>query len=317
MESSPTSASAFVVAVIASFRRAPELTRLLAGLSVSSGAPAAVVVIDNGDDTPTRQAVESFGSRGHCLTPGTNLGCGGGLRQGIKFALAKFGEHLTHIWILDDDAVVEADTLSRLLDRSLAAGVEVASPMVVDAFGRIGWFPGLLRSTPWKAIRQARTPAEYVERCGPGPVPFSWSPGVSLLVTARALKVAGLPRGDFWVRGEDLEFALRLTADFASAFLPDVVVRHLQPAGLGATDKLTERLKVLAMLQNLAYMSFHLPHGRRMLRTLPGNSFRFLRSHGWTASNVSLLARALWVGAVRGYPAGDPRGNELQRAAEQ
>lgn len=312
----PPSGPAFVVAVIASFHRPAELGRLLASFGGISAPLEAVVVTDNGNDDANHALIESFGGKVMRLVSPANLGCGGGLRLAIEQAIEKYGDRLTHFWILDDDAVVETDTLARLIAAGAAARADVIYPMVVDGTGRIGWFPGLLEKVPWRVIRQASTPAEYLELCGPGPVEFSWSPGVCLLVTARALQAVGPPRGDFWVRGEDLEFSLRLTSKFRSAFVPSVVVRHLQVPAADPLARAGERVRYLAMMQNLGFTGVRLLHGRQMLRTLPGNSFRFFRAHGWTPANAAGLVRALWLGAVRGFPAGDPRGNELQRAAE-
>ncbi len=310
----PPSDSAVVVAVIASFRRPVELRRLLASLGGIRAPLEAVVVTDNGNDEESREVVASLGEKAARLVPPVNLGCGGGLRLAIDHAIEEYGDRLTHVWILDDDAVVEPETLARLLAAGEAAGADVIYPMVVDGAGRIGWFPGLLRAEPWRAIRQVDTPAEYLQRCGSRPVAFSWSPGVCLLVTARALRSVGPPRGDYWVRGEDLEFSLRLTARFPSAFVPSVVVQHLQAPVTNPVARDSERIRYLAMMQNLGFTGFRLRHGRRMLRTLPGNSFRFFSAHGWTPRNMSGLVRALWLGAVRGCPAGDPRANALQRA---
>ena len=312
----PPSDPAVVVAVIASLRRPVELRRLLASLGGLRAPLEAVVVTDNGNDETYREIVESFDGRVTRLLPPANLGCGGGLRLAIDYAIEKFGDRLTHVWILDDDAVVEPDTLARLVAVGKAVHADVIYPMVVDGAGRIGWFPGLLRDEPWRVIRQVNTPAEYLELCGSAPVPFSWSPGVCLLVAARALRSVGPPRGDYWVRGEDLEFSLRLTAQFPSAFVPTVIVRHLQVPITNPLARDVERLRYLAMMQNLGFTGVRLRHGRRMLRTLPGNSYRFFRAHGWTPANLTGLARALWLGAVRGCPAGNPRGNALQRAAE-
>ncbi len=319
MEVTPsTSGTAVVAAVIASYRRPAELRRLLASFGGICSPLEVVVVTDNGGDADAvREVVEAFGSKVIRIAAGKNLGCGGGLKIGIDHAFEKIGDRLTHVWILDDDAVVESDTLARLLVAGDAAGGDVIYPMIVDGAGRIGWFPGLLWEVPWRVIREVHTPVEYLERCGPAPVPFSWSPGVCLLVTARALRAVGPPRGDYWVRGEDLEFSLRLTARFGSAFVPSVVVRHLQVPAADALARDVERLRYLAMMQNLAFTGVRLRHGRRMLRTLPGNSYRFLRAHGWGPGNITGLVRALWLGAVRGFPAGDPRGNGLQRTAEK
>jgi GT2 family glycosyltransferase len=317
MELTPQPSAPVVVAVIASFHRAVELRRLLASLGGIRAPLEAVVVTDNGNDEETCEVIASFGDKVARLLPPANLGCGGGLRMGIDYAVEKFGERLTHVWILDDDAVVAPDTIERLISAGEVAAADVIYPMIVDGAGRIGWFPGLQEEEPWRVIRQASTPAEYLARCGPNSVPFSWSPGVCLLVTARAMRSVGPPRGDYWVRGEDLEFSLRLTSRFRSAFVPTVVVQHIQGPVSNPLARDAERVRYLAMMQNLGYTSFRLRHGRRMLRTLPGNSFRFFRAHGWTLGNVAGLAQALWLGAARGYPAGDPRGNALQRAAQK
>jgi rhamnopyranosyl-N-acetylglucosaminyl-diphospho-decaprenol beta-1,3/1,4-galactofuranosyltransferase len=316
MELTTSSASAVVVAVIASYRRPAELRRLLESLGGLRAPLEAVVVTDNGNDKASGELLATLGPKVTRLVPGKNLGCGGGLKFAIDHAIENYGDRLTHVWILDDDAVVGTDTLERLLVAGEAARADVIYPMIVDGRGRIGWFPGLLRAEPWRVIREVKTPAEYVERCGADPVPFSWCPGVCLLVSARALRSVGPPRGDYWVRGEDLEFSLRLTARYSSAFVPTVVVSHLQPPPSDPLVREGERIRYLAMMQNLGYTGFRLPHGRRMLRTLPGNSLRFLRAHGWTPGNLAGLGRALWLGAVRGFPAGDPRGNALQQAAD-
>ena len=58
------------------------------------------------------------------------------------------------------------------------------------------------------------------------------------------------------------------------------------------------------MLQNLCYLS-RLPHGRRTIRTLPGNFLRFLKTWRSTAAWKD-AALAAWLGGVRGKPAGTP-----------
>jgi GT2 family glycosyltransferase len=166
----------------------------------------------------------------------------------------------------------------------------------------LGWFPGLLDREKFRVIRLRQRPEEFVARCGSEPIPFSWSQGIALLVTRRIIDRVGFHRDDFWVRGEDLEFSLRITRTARGIYVPSARVTHLPPRE--AIAEVSEYAKHRAMLQNLAYTSLRLPHGRPLLRTLPGNWFRFLRLWGAKPGVVCDGFRGFWNGAIRGEPAG-------------
>lgn len=293
----------FVVAVVATHRRPVELSRLLHSLETAGPDLGGVLVTDNAGDAAA--VVKRARCNAHRLAPETNLGCGGGLALAEKTALEKFGGKLTHLWILDDDAVVHPDTLGVLLDEMQHEHADVACPMIANEHGRVGWFPGLLDRVKFRVIREPLTPPEFVTRCGGEAIPFSWSTGVSLLVTRRAIEDCGPHRGDFWVRGEDLDFSLRLTARHRGIFVPKTSVVHLPPPADQPASRAEEYLKHCALLQNICYVALRLPHGRRIARTLPGNFLRFFKT--W-ASPAALrdAAIAVWFGAVRGKAAGVP-----------
>ena len=293
----------FVVVVVATWRRAAELARLLASLSQVQ-TPLAVLVVDNADDDSTRAAIEAMRGRltVERLVPGANLGCGGGLAHGEQAALRRFPQ-ATHLWLLDDDTEVCPDALERLISAMVAENAAIGCPMIVNAQGQTGWFPGLLERNAFRAIRTARTPADYRAQCGERPVRFSWATGVSLLVTRAALEACGGHRADFWIRGEDLDFSLRLTFRGIGVFVPAAQVKHLPPpATADPAAQAAERRKHAVMLQNIAYLSLHQPHGRRILPTLPGNVWRYLKT--WGPWGVGALADALWRGGVLRQPGG-------------
>jgi len=289
-----------IVAVTATYRRPEEMARLLRSLDKSEPPLRAIVAVDNGRDLeslpPTTFPV-------HRLAPETNLGCGGGLRLGEESAL-KLHPDLTHLWILDDDTVVTPQTLGTLLSAMSATGADAAHPLVSGPNGELGWFPGLLDREKFRAIRAPQTPEQYVSRCGEAPVPFSWCQGIALLVTRRALDEVGFHRDDYWVRGEDLEFTLRITRRFAGILVPSARVQHLPPAAATEAQDTAEYPKHRAMLQNLAYTSTRLAHGRPLLRTLPGNWLRFLRIWGCQPAVVADAFTAFWRGAALARPAG-------------
>lgn len=297
----------FVAVVIATFRRAPELERLLASLEWVR-TPLAVLVVDNAGDEETGAVLRAARVETVHLLPGANLGCGGGLAFGERAALERYGGRLTHLWMLDDDTEVRAGALERLLAALECEGAALACPMIVNGRGEIGWFPGLLDPAAFRAIRDVRTPVDFLASRGAAPIPFSWATGVSLLATREALEQCGPHRGDFRIRGEDLEFSLRMTARLRGIFVPDAVVAHLpRPGGDSPEALAAERRKHAVMLQNVAYIGLRLPHGRRIFRTLPGNLWRFVKT--WGAGSLPEALRAFWRGGVAGRPAGaTPKG---------
>ncbi len=298
------SGKAGVVAITATFRRIAELKRLIASLEASLVPLRALVVVDNGGDAETRSLVEASGLSTAYFNPGRNLGCGGGLAEGERAAMERFGAELTHLWILDDDAAVFPETLGSLLDALERRKAEAAHPMVTDVVGNIGWQPGLLDKRKSKAIKTLQRPEEFIARHGADPIPFSWAQGIALLVTRRAVEQLGFHRGDYWVRGEDLEFSLRITARFRGIYVPTALAAHLPPPEVSTASREEEYAKHRAMLQNVAYTSLRLPHGRRIARTIPGNVLRFFKIWGWTPRVFTGALTALWDGAIRGLPAG-------------
>jgi GT2 family glycosyltransferase len=292
---------ALVVAIIATYRRAPQLSRLLDCLGKIGPSLGAVVVIDNGNDEATRGACEGRAVEVRYYAQQSNLGCGGGLRVGEEKAAELYRDRFTHLWILDDDAIVPGDGLDILLEAMESEGADAASPMLVDENGHVRWYAGLLDPEKFRAIRHAVTPDEYIAKSGASPVAFSWSTGISFLVTRRAVEDVGFHRSDFWIRGEDLEFSLRITARYKGIFVPRLCVQHVIPAD---TVPNAECVKQRAHLQNVSYTGFRLPHGRRIILTVPGNIYHFLRE--WHCAPTAFLHAflAFWRGAILGQPAG-------------
>ena len=304
-----------VAALIATYRRPRELTRLIEALAETPHGLEFVVVVDNAGCVKTRAAVELARCRAYYAAPGENLGCGGGLRRAGEEALRIAGDRLTHLWILDDDAVPGPDTLEGLLDAMERENAEAACPLVIGPDGFVGWTPGLADRVAHRAAEERATPAEFRERLGAASLEFTWTQGISLLVSRRAINALGLHLADYWVRGEDLEFSLRITADFRGIFVPAVEVKHLPPPESSAASRDGEYLKHAAMLQNVAHVGLRLRHGWRIAWTVPANVARFIVTWGLRA--VPDAIRALWRGVVLGEPAGSGEGATFRRRFDE
>lgn len=303
-----------VAAVVATFNREREVAQLIRSLVPVRALIGKIILTDNAGILAEDRLTSPDAPAIQILQPGENLGCGGGLSCAMKRALESMPD-VTHFWILDDDVEVAPDTLPVLLEEMTKHSADLAYPMVVDGSGKVGWFPGLMRRGPWAAIRSVETADEYRRRCGDESVPFSWSPGVALLVSRRAVEEVGMHRPDFWVRGEDLEFSVRVTARFRGIFVPRTTVRHLFAHHGAGIQNNAEYLKRCAHLQNAIYISTRLPHARPMLRYLPGNIVRFLHDSHWRPRALRDLAIAVRNGAIRGVPAGAENGADFQARA--
>ncbi|HZQ47692.1 MAG TPA: hypothetical protein VFC07_11810, partial [Verrucomicrobiae bacterium] len=214
---------------------------------------------------------------------------------------------VTHIWIVDDDAVIVAGCARRLLKAMEQAGAEVAVPLISGADGKINSFPGPLKSPAWHEIRKAITPDQFVAACGNGPWDFTWAPGVCVLVTRRTAEESGGPRADYWLMGEDVEYTCRLTARYRAILAPEARAMHLQPPPQSQTKEVLRRydfVKFCAFLTNTTFTSINFSHGRRLIKHLPGNYLRFMRNYGWSFSNARQAFQCFLWGAIRRLPAG-------------
>jgi len=303
--------NARVAALVATYRRPREIERLLTALAQTPLGLELVVIVDNAGCSATRVAAEVARCRTHYIAPGKNLGCGGGLRCAAEEALRIAGDRLTHLWVLDDDAVPNPDTLDALVTALERENADAACPLVVGPDDWVGWTPGFADSAKHRAAKTRATPAEFRAQLGTEALDFTWTQGISLLVSRRAFDTLGPHRADFWVRGEDLEFSLRITAKYRGVFIPTVEVKHLPPPEIGTTSRDGEYLRHAAMVQNVAFIGLRLVHGRRIAWTVPSNVVRFISTWGLRAVPDAL--RAVWRGAVRGEPAGAGTGETFLR----
>ncbi|MEP6669437.1 MAG: glycosyltransferase family 2 protein [Chthoniobacter sp.] len=302
--------NASVAALIATYRRPAELRRLLHSLALSGSSLTTVIVVDNDGSDEGRALVEAAFPGAQYVNPGANLGCGGGLRMAEEEALRSGAGDFTHLLILDDDAVLVPDVLPRLLEAMEREEADLACPLVVNERGLVGWLPGLPRG-----MRHANglTPEEFRQRFGGQPHRFAWAQGICLLVSRRAIERCGLHRGDFWVRGEDLEFSLRLTAQGCGILVPAVTVQHRPPPESTGVSREAEYWKHCALVQNNAYIGFRLSHGHRIAWTIAGTLRHFFGIWSWGAFGDAV--RALWRGAVLGEPAGARSGPTFRARA--
>ncbi len=294
-----------IAAVIAAYKRDPELDRLLDSLEHSTIAPTLTVVVDNAGLDTTRQVVEKHAAT-HYHVSAANIGPGYAWKQGMQLARQHAPLHPTHFLVMDDDVVLENSTLEQLLSCADEAKAEMVAPLLSDHDSQLWGFPEPRDPQLQQLIRKVTTPLEALQQLGPKPHSFCWCTGACVLVSQRAVAAIGYHRTDFFMLGEDLEFSMRVANQFNAVFTCAATVPHLPPRADSPVvgGNAAGLRKFHCLLTNLGYLSFHCPHSFHMRRYLAGNYKRFFTTEGISVRTVTQAISCLWTGVVRGRPAG-------------
>lgn len=303
-----------VAAAIATHRREVELARLLVALDRSEvPLHGGVFVADNAAAPETREVCLAAPRPATWLDRPVNNGPGPAWNTAISKALEN--PDVTHVLVLDDDVVPPPHTTAVLLEALTAAGAGAAAPLLFDADNRLWAFPEP-REIPLRSlIRRLHSPAECRQALGESPHRFCWATGACLLFTRDAFERAGYFREDFWMLGEDLELSMRAASTLGGVFTAQVAVPHLPPAPVPATAAAGHRVKFLALLQNLSYLSFHSRHRAHLRSYLAGNFKRYARTEGFAPGTLWDGWCAFYEGALWKQPAGTPAGARLRERA--
>ena len=310
-----------IVALVATRHRAPLLTRLLNSLASQSLRPTSAVICDNGPDPATADAVKKSSLPSQYLSSGKNLGFGGGLALAGQHALEKFPS-LTHLLIVDDDAILSPSDLTTLLSSMKKHSAGSIAPFLVDSEGKLQEAP---EPASWSLARAFRAVGQNLSAARalvPSGYPMAWCIGPCLLIERSTWLRAGPPRSDMIAYGDDVEFSLRLSAAAPAWAEPSVAVIHAPPtasrppsdmssealakeeappesARLGAKEGHYKKFGIL--LQNLAFTCVTSPRPRHLPLYLPGNARRFLKTFGFTPANILELIRRYTLGLL-GFP---------------
>jgi rhamnopyranosyl-N-acetylglucosaminyl-diphospho-decaprenol beta-1,3/1,4-galactofuranosyltransferase len=224
-----TSADRRIVAVVVTFNRLELLRRLIPRLAETPGLDE-ILVVDNASSDGThawlRAQVETSAVPVHTRHLSDNTGGAGGFHDGLAWAVER-GADL--VWLMDDDGLPDPDCLERLLERDGA--LDFWGPVVVDEDDESRLvFP--IRLPGGTRVVHALSDAETAARDGLIPdvvIPFN-----GVLLTRDLVERIGLPRAEFFIWGDDVEYLWR--ARRAGARTGTVVgarVRHPAVGALG------------------------------------------------------------------------------------
>jgi GT2 family glycosyltransferase len=187
------------------------------------------------DATPGSNSSPPAGARLVLIQTGANIGYAGANNVGMHFALAQ--PQCSHIWLLNNDTIVDPRALAALLARTREApragmcGSTVLyyhHPEIVAGLGGASY-------SPWTArhrLLYAGRPASSLPDPRAVEARMDFVSGAALLVSRALVERAGFLSEDYFLYAEEPDWALRARPHFALAYAPTSVVFHKEGASI-------------------------------------------------------------------------------------
>lgn len=269
-----------IIAVVVTFNRVQMLQRLLARLRQVERLDA-VLVVDNASTDGTRELLDSVAAapavQGPTVTARhltTNRGGAGGFHDGLAWAV---DEGAALVWLMDDDGLPDPDCLDVLLEHR--GDLDFWGPAVLAEQDRSRLcfpirLPGRARVVhEMTAVRKSARDGLVKDVV----IPFN-----GVLVTAGLVDRIGLPREEFFIWGDDVEYLWR--AREAGARVATVV-------DAGFTHPATDDLGTPMMFGRTTYN--HSPSDLKHY-CMARNNLVNLRDYRGMAHVAAFVLKTLW-----------------------
>ena len=222
-----------VAIVILNWNGWEDTINCLSSLRISKYQNFRIIIVDNGSTDDSVDHLHAAHADITIIETGVNLGFAGGCNVGIRYAFEIMADY---IWLLNNDTVVEQQSLSALVTTAVnnrrvgAVGsvlYEMEQPTVIQAWGGGGV--------------NLHTGKSYHVK-GPKGI-LTYLTGASILLSAEALRQSGLLDESFFVYWEDTDLSFRLVANGWKLLVePSSRVWHRECSSTGRFSRSRARL---------------------------------------------------------------------------
>lgn len=212
-----------VIAVIPTYNRQEKLVACIGSLLSQTYKLQRIIIVDNASTDNTRRHLESAGylQNEHILYArlDENTGGAGGYYTGMKMALDGDCDWL---WLMDDDAIPEHSALEQLLKQAVDINdIYCSIAIAEDNHDGILCWPTM--DNTGKTIEH---PGDLETVHNVRSIPF-----LGFFIHRKLIEKIGLPDKDYFILGDDMEYAVRAINNGARLWLVrDSIVRHPLPA---------------------------------------------------------------------------------------
>lgn len=287
-----------VCAVVVTYNRCELLRECLDALLAQRQPVTRIVVVDNAstDGTDAMLAAE-FADRIELLRLPSNEGGAGGFHAGMKHAqtLSEFA----WLWLLDDDTIVEGDSLERLLDAAQRLREAGDPPMLLAS--KVVWTDGSLHAMNQCFVKYADN-VRAVVAAERATLSLRTASFVSVLVKRAAVEQYGLPFADYFIWGDDMEYTARILRREFGVLVPDSRVLHKTATNHTALDAAPG--KFYYHVRNSLWMltrsdAWSGQERFKLFVMLVLFTLRYLRRTNFAAASLGAIARGVVDGIAR------------------
>lgn len=200
--------------VVVTYNKLSLLKECLNAILNQTCLPDTIIVVNNNSTDGTKEYLDELSKENSKISPihlSENIGGAGGFNSGIKQAMAV---HSDYIWIMDDDTIPSSTALEELV----TAKDDLKGEFSFLA-SNVRWIDGspCLMNIP-KVLQNWNSIENYVE--------LEFSSFVSMFVNAEIVKKVGYPITEFFIWGDDVEYAHRLGKIKPGYYVDKSVVLH-------------------------------------------------------------------------------------------
>jgi rhamnopyranosyl-N-acetylglucosaminyl-diphospho-decaprenol beta-1,3/1,4-galactofuranosyltransferase len=217
--------------IIVTYNRLEKLKKALAAYAEQIEFPDKVVVVNNASTDGTEEFLDAWQQekgpfQKAVLNLEDNRGPSGGFYAGAKKAIAQDAEW---IWLADDDAWPEADTIARVkaaLSSDMVADSVVAVCAAIYEDGNIALkYRANYQSSMWQFKVLPIGEQEYAKLCFPLKL-FTYN-GVA--IRTKALENLGMGESNYFMYWDDFELSFRMSKMGKIICVPKIKIQHIPP----------------------------------------------------------------------------------------
>lgn len=214
-----------VITVIVTYNRKHILRESLQALDNCNGDNL-VLIVDNGCTDGTKEAILDYlekKDKFRYYRIEQNEGATNGFNLGIREAI-RIG--CSYVWIMDDDCIVNSDSLEKLLeaDKTLQGEYGFLS-------SRVNWKdnnPCIMNIQKKSFVRRVKNFNKNYQK-------IILASFVSLFIKSNVIKEIGLPIKEFYIWTDDWEYTRRISKKYKSYYISNSIVTHNTPRNVGAS----------------------------------------------------------------------------------
>lgn len=210
-----------IAAVVVTYNRKELLKECLQSLMKQTRHLDLIILIDNASTDGTSEFLRENNILGSSnidyLKLPKNTGGAGGFYEGVKRGV---GKKFDWLWLMDDDAFPKNDALERLL--------EIKNDVNIEETGILGCLPLDPVFKKFSSFQMEDGKEILSEKEIKNKFAFvAHLPFVGVLLREKAIEKIGLPRKDFFIWWDDVEYSLRMRkAGFKVVLVKDSIIYH-------------------------------------------------------------------------------------------